>query len=271
METNEYRILLIEDDQLDQMAFKRFMDSEKLPYHYTVVSSISEAQGVLNSEKFDIIITDYTLGDGTALDILGLVKDIPIVLTTGARDEDVAVKAWKAGAYDYLSKDIEGKYLRAIPKTVENAIRRREIEEALDKKQKNLEAIFDAVPIGMFSANEKMIVTRANNAIRQIFHKEYNQIISRRVGEVINCIHRSDHEQGCGYGPTCMGCLFRKTIKSVLDSGQSIIGLEIRPTLEIDKKELVPWFRLSAKPVIIDGNRHVIVAIDDITERKKAE
>jgi PAS domain S-box-containing protein len=271
METDEYRILLIEDDQLDQMVFKRFIESEKLPYHYTMVSSISEGQRILSSEKFDIIITDYTLGDGTALDILHLVKDIPIVLTTGVRDEDVAVKAWKAGAYDYLSKDIERKYLRAIPKTIENAIRRKKIEEALDKKQKNLEAIFDAVPIGMFSVNEHLIVTRVNNATRQIFHKEYDQIIGRRVGEVMNCTHRFDHEQGCGYSPTCMGCLFRKTIKSVLDSGESIIGLEIRPTIEIDKKELIPWYRLSAKPVIIDSTRHVIVAIDDITERKKAE
>ena len=271
MVCTNYKVLLIEDDELDQMAFRRFIESEKLLYDYTMVSSISEAQSVLNSEKFDIIITDYTLGDGTALDILDLVKDIPIVLTTGAHDEDVAVKAWKAGAYDYLSKDIEGKYIRAIPKTIENAIKRREIEEALDKKQKNLVAIFDAVPIGMFSANENMIVTRANNAVRQIFHKQYDEIIGQPVGDVINCIHRFVYEQGRGHSPACTRCLFRKTITNVLDSGQSILGLEIRPTLEFDEKEITPWYSLSAKPVIIDGNRHVIVAIDDITERKKAE
>jgi len=271
METYEYKILLIEDEQLDQMAFKRFIESEKLPYDYTMVYSISEAQCVLKSEKFDIIITDYTLGDGTALDILEMVKDIPVILTTGVRDEDVAVKAWKAGAYDYLSKDIERKYLRAIPKTIENAIRRRKVEEALDKKQKNLLAIFDAVPIGMFSINEKMIVTRANNAVRQIFHREYSQIINRRVGDALGCVNHINNEKGCGYTPACPGCLFRKTITNVLDSGQSLLGLEIRPTLTIDEKEITPWYRLSAKPVIIDGNRHVIVTIDDVTERKKAE
>ena len=271
MVCTNYKVLLIEDDELDQMAFQRFIESEKLLYDYTMVSSISEAQSVLNSEKFDIIITDYTLGDGTALDILDLVKDIPIVLTTGTRDEDVAVKAWKAGAYDYLSKDIEGKYIRAIPKTIENAIKRREIEEALDRRQKNLVAIFDAVPIGMFSANENMIVTQANNAVRQIFHKQDDEIIGQPVGDVINCIHRFVYEQGRGHSPACTRCLFRKTITNVLDSGQSILGLEIRPTLEFDEKEITPWYSLSAKPVIIDGNRHVIVAIDDITERKKAE
>ena len=271
MDTTQYRILMIEDDELDQMAFMRFVEAEQLPYDCKLVSSISEAQNVLNSEKFDIIITDYTLGDGTALDILDSIKDIPIVLTTGARDEDVAVKAWKAGAYDYLSKDLERKYLKAVPKTIENAIRRKEIEEALDKKQKNLETIFDAVPTGMFLVNEDLSITRANNAIRQMFHKEYSQIINRRIGDVLGCIHCIGNEQGCGYTPACPGCSFRKSIQSVLDSEQSIFGLEIRPILEVDGKETTPWFRISTKPVIIDGNRHVIVAIDDITERKKAE
>ncbi len=271
MDNTGYKILLIEDDELDQMAFKRHVESEKLPYDYTMVSSVSEAQSILNSEKFDIIITDFTLGDGTALDILDSVKDIPIILTTGARDEDVAVKAWKAGAYDYLSKDFERHYLRAVPKTIENAIKRREIEEALDKKQKNLEAIFDAVPIGMFLVDEKLLINRANDAIRQTFHREYSQIINRRVGDALACVNHINNEQGCGYTSACPGCSFRKTIQGVLDSDQSIYGLEIRPTLEIDEKEVTPWFRISVTPVIIDGNRHVIVAIDDVTERKKAE
>jgi len=271
MENATYRILLIEDDELDQMAFKRHLKAENLPYEYVVVPSISEAQSVLSSETFDIILTDFTLGDGTALDILDSVKDIPIVLTTGARDEDVAVKAWKAGAYDYLSKDFERNYLRAIPKTIENAIRRRKIEEALDKKQKNLEAIFDAVPIGMFLVDENMSIARANDSIRKMFQRDFSQIISRRIGDALGCSNHINSDKGCGYTPACPGCSFRKTIQGVLDSERSIYGLEIRPTLTINDKEIQPWFRISAKPVKIDNNRHVIVAIDDVTERKKAE
>jgi len=104
-----------------------------------------------------------------------------------------------------------------------------------------------------------------------MFHKEYAQIINQRIGVVLGCINHIGNEQGCGYTPACPGCSFRKTIQNVLDSEQSIFGLEIRPTLEVDGKETTPWFRISAKPVMIDGNKHVIVAIDDITERKKAE
>jgi len=181
------------------------------------------------------------------------------------------VKAWKAGAYDYLSKDFERNYLRAIPKTIENAIRRRKIEEALDKKQKNLEAIFDAVPIGMFLVDENMSIARANDSIRKMFQRDFSQIISRRIGDALGCSNHINSDKGCGYTPACPGCSFRKTIQGVLDSERSIYGLEIRPTLTINDKEIQPWFRISAKPVKIDNNRHVIVAIDDVTERKKAE
>ena len=270
MPTN-YKVLLIEDDELDQMAFKRYLNTEKLPYEYEIASSISEARSVLSSKKFDIILADFTLGDGTALDILDLVKDIPIVVTTGARDEDIAVKAWKAGAYDYISKDLKRNYLKAIPKTIENAIRHRKIEEALDKKQKNLEAIFDTVPIGMFLIDETLSITRTNDAVRQMFHRDYSQIIGRRIGNALGCVNHLTNKQECGNTPACSKCIFNKTIHKVLDSDRSVHGLEIRPTLEIDHKETSPYFRISAKPVLIDGKKHAIVAIDDVTAWKKIE
>ncbi|NIT57185.1 MAG: hybrid sensor histidine kinase/response regulator, partial [Aliifodinibius sp.] len=64
-------------------------------YNYTIADSVAEAKKVLNSEEFDIIITDYSLGDGTAFDILELIIDTPIIITTGAGDEEIAVKALK--------------------------------------------------------------------------------------------------------------------------------------------------------------------------------
>ncbi|MHC4738160.1 MAG: PAS domain-containing protein [Planctomycetota bacterium] len=129
MENKKDKILFIEDDKLYRMAFKRFVDEEKLPYDYIEATSVAEAQSVLDSQKFDIIIADYSLGDGTAFDILGLVDDTPVIFVTGVGDEKVAIKAWKAGAYDYLIKDIQRNYLKAIPITIENAINHKKIKE----------------------------------------------------------------------------------------------------------------------------------------------
>jgi PAS domain S-box-containing protein len=131
MENTQYKILLIEDNELDQMAFKRFVENNAVPYHCTVVSSVAEAKRVLGTDQFDIIIADHSLGDGTAIDILKSARSTPIIVVTGAGDEETAVNAWKAGAYDYLVKDINQNYLKAIPITVENAIRHNMVEKKL--------------------------------------------------------------------------------------------------------------------------------------------
>jgi PAS domain S-box-containing protein len=131
MENTRYKILLIEDDQLDQMAFKRFVENNAIPYDCTISGSVSQAKQVLNSDQFDIIITDHSLGDGTALEILEAAKNTPVIVVTGAGDEETAVKAWKAGAYDYLVKDLGQNYLKAIPITVENTIRHNMVEKKL--------------------------------------------------------------------------------------------------------------------------------------------
>jgi PAS domain S-box-containing protein len=131
MEGSRYRILLVEDNELDQMAFKRFVESNALGYDCIIAGSVSEAKSVLGFEQFDIVISDYSLGDGTAFDILELVKDMPTIIVTGVGDEETVVKAWKAGAYDYLVKDLDLSYLKAVPITVENAIRHNIVEKKL--------------------------------------------------------------------------------------------------------------------------------------------
>ncbi len=131
MEDSRYKILLVEDELLYRKAFIRFVEEEELQYDYTEAKSVSEARSILSSEKFDILFVDYSLGDGTAFDILDLVKDTPIIFITGIGDEKVAIKAWKAGAYDYLIKDFERNYLRAIPITIENAIKHKKANEQI--------------------------------------------------------------------------------------------------------------------------------------------
>jgi len=131
MENIRYKILLVEDNELDQMAFKRCVDDNAIPYDCTIAGSVSEARDALDCDRFDIIIADHSLGDGTAFDILDLAKDTPIIVVTGAGDEETAVKVWKAGAYDYLIKDLDQNYLKAIPITVENAVSHKMIEKKL--------------------------------------------------------------------------------------------------------------------------------------------
>lgn len=131
MDSENYRVLLIEDDKLDQIAFERLVKEQKLPYECTIAPSVARARQVLASNRFDVILADYMLPDGTAFDILDAAKPAPFVFVTGAGDEAVAVKAWKAGACDYLIKDRQRNYLKTIQITIDNAIRHKKTEAEL--------------------------------------------------------------------------------------------------------------------------------------------
>jgi len=175
MENTRYKILLIEDDQLDQMAFKRFVEINAVPYDCTVSSSVSQAKQVLNTEQFDIIITDHSLGDGTALDILESAKNTPVIVVTGAGDEETAVKAWKAGAYDYMVKDINQKYLKAIPRTVENAVRHNMVEKKLELLSGAVMSTDDSIYI----TNMKGEIVYVNKAFCKTYGYKEEEIVGQ--------------------------------------------------------------------------------------------
>jgi len=139
MEDVKMKVLLVEDDKIDQVVFKRLVQDENLPYEYKIVGSVSEGKRVLASEKFDVVITDYFLGDGTAFDILDSLGGIPIIFVTSAGDQEIAVKAMKAGAYDYLVKDPERNHLKLLPGIVENAIKHKQAEEEFKKAKEAAE------------------------------------------------------------------------------------------------------------------------------------
>ncbi len=160
MKNVRYKILLIEDNELDQRAFERMVKDESLPYDYVIAVSVSEARSKLVSERFDVAIADYQLGDGTVFDILDFVKDTPIIFVTGAGNEEIAVKAQRAGAYDYLIKDSERNYLKAFPITVENVIKHKKIEEKLQLLSGAVMSTDDSVYIADMG-NKIIFVNRA--------------------------------------------------------------------------------------------------------------
>jgi PAS domain S-box-containing protein len=127
-----YRVLLVEDDVVDQKIFRKFVTGTELPYDCTIVGSVSKAREAFESKPFDIVISDYLLGDGTAFDILHLAKEAPVIVVTGAGDEEIAIRTWKAGAYDYLVKDLHGDYLKALAITIKNTIEHKRAERQLE-------------------------------------------------------------------------------------------------------------------------------------------
>jgi len=137
------RILLVEDDLADQMSFKRFVKKNALHYDYTIAGSLTEAIALLKSNTYDIILADHALGDGTAFELFPYTIATPLIFITGHGSEQTAVKALKAGAADYLSKDIDANYLKLIPITIENVLKTKATKDELTRYQLGLEALVE--------------------------------------------------------------------------------------------------------------------------------
>jgi len=130
--TNRLRLLLVEDDDVDRIAFERFIKREELAYDCRFADSIADAQNILKTESFDIVLMDYQLGDGTAFDLIDAVGDTPALIITGTGDERIAVEAMKQGFYDYLVKEPTGNYLAALPLVVNQAITHRQARQKIE-------------------------------------------------------------------------------------------------------------------------------------------
>ncbi len=184
MKDKGYKILLVEDDIIDQMAFKKMVRRGELDYEYMIAGSAEEATAAVESDSFDLVITDYMLGDGTAFDIMKLLKETPIIITTGVGNEEIAVRAMHEGACDYLVKDNEGNYLKVLPITIEKAIERIQSQKQLKILSHALMSIGDSVYITDIDDN----IIFVNKAFTETFGFSEEEVIGKSYCMLSKCI-----------------------------------------------------------------------------------
>jgi serine/threonine protein kinase len=111
-------VLFVEDNKLDQLSLARAAKKERFPFSYEMVRSLDRAKEVITRKHFDVIVSDYMLPDGTALDVMKLAGNTPVIVITGAGREDIAREALQAGAFDYISKNTRNSHMTLIPEQV---------------------------------------------------------------------------------------------------------------------------------------------------------
>ncbi len=100
-------ILLVEDEEahaeLVERAFEPYADQMQL----TAVSTLKAARTFIANTPPDMVIVDFMLPDGRGTELLPDNKQkitFPMIIMTSHGDEQVAVDAMKAGAFDYVVK-----------------------------------------------------------------------------------------------------------------------------------------------------------------------
>ena len=113
---SDIQILVIDDEPDLRTLYELTLLREG--YQVDAAATIQEAWDLLNAKRFDLVITDMRLPDGSGIDLLKGVRaqqrrERCIVITAYGSAEN-AVESLKAGAFDYLTKPVDLKQFRAV-------------------------------------------------------------------------------------------------------------------------------------------------------------
>ncbi len=103
------KVLVVDDEPGVRFGIRDYLEQQG--YEIDEAESCEDAQHLFRSSRPDIVIADYMLPDGTALDLLPRLKeidsDIPLLVLTAHGSIDLAVRAIKEGAEQFLTKPLE--------------------------------------------------------------------------------------------------------------------------------------------------------------------
>jgi signal transduction histidine kinase len=134
------RVLLIEDDQGDADYIRELLTETDGHIDVTYSDRLSSGVEQLAEKHFDVVLSDLGLPDSQGIEtfirIHSLYPDLPVIVLTGLNDEELAVKAVRSGAQDYLVKgQVDGSVLS---KTLSYSIERQKLMTSVENKLREI-------------------------------------------------------------------------------------------------------------------------------------
>lgn len=152
------RLLYIDDDR----GLSRLVEKELTRHGYAVACAPDGEAGLerARAEPFDVIALDHymPLRDGLDVlpDILAIPHAPPVVYVTGAQDGRIAVAALRAGAADYVIKDVSEDFTALLRAALEDALERRRLSLAHEAAQEEVRAARDRAEAMLREVNHRV-------------------------------------------------------------------------------------------------------------------
>jgi signal transduction histidine kinase/DNA-binding response OmpR family regulator len=141
-ESKRMKLLLVEDNADDALLIQETL-CDITAIEIVWAERLSQAKAHLVRGQFDAVLLDLSLPDAQGLESIGQVRSqapgVPIVVLTGLRDEETAVKAVEQGAQDFLIKgQVDG---HLLARSLRYAIQRHRAEERLKERNRELQVL----------------------------------------------------------------------------------------------------------------------------------
>ncbi len=260
METKPIKVLLIEDNPGDARLMQELLSEERnTAFDLVQVDRLTAGIETLIVGGIDIVLLDLTLPDSSGLETFvkthTSAPHVPIIVLSGLNDEEMAVRAVREGAQDYLVKgQVDTKLL---VRAMQYAIERKRAGEDLRIQQEFLRNVIDADPNLIFVKDQDGYFTLVNQAVTELYGATtvYDMIGKKDA-------HFNSHQE---------------EVERFLQDDREVTRLlkEKRIPVEriTDSHGNVRWLQTVKRPILSpDGKTHNVLGIStDITERRLAE
>ncbi|HEX4425385.1 MAG TPA: sigma-54 dependent transcriptional regulator [Terriglobales bacterium] len=183
------QIIIGEDDRAVRTALSKFLRSTD--YEVTEAETCAEVKEAFRQSQPDAAILDYSLPDGNAMDLLPYLKklypSVPLILLTGSGTIQLAVKAIKEGAEQFLTKPVE---MSAIALVLERSIK----NQRNHRKQLAGEALQQRDVANPFLGSSKIILEVEEEA-RKLTASNWPILIAGETGSGKGVLAKWFHDQ----------------------------------------------------------------------------
>lgn len=260
------KVLLVEDNADHRELMSLALTGHDPTWQVKGMACGEEAlRHMAEKEGYDLVFLDYDLPVRNGLEVLEEIcrgeASPPMVMVTGRGDEQVAVEAMKAGAYDYVVKSPG--YLQRLPVVAQRAIEAHQLalhhkkaEEALRESETQKKAILDVSIDSIRLVDKDLRIIWANSTTTREFNVAPEEIIGQPCYKIL--LDRN---------APCDGCPSKKA----LESGKTEHSIALKRYLKGIEGETY-WDNCAVPVKNESGDIVKLIQITrNITESKKAE
>ena len=142
MDANQINVLMVEDNPADvRLVRERLAEAPGYAFQLESVDGLAKGVERLAQGGVQVVLLDLGLPDSHGLEtfrrVHALAPGVPVVVLSGAEDEDLAIAAVQAGAQEYLVKGTVGGPFLA--RSLRYAIERKRVQEQIRRLNMELE------------------------------------------------------------------------------------------------------------------------------------
>lgn len=170
------RVLYIDDDP----GLGRLVQRALAARGYSVELALDGDAGLarLGEGGIDVVALDHHMPGQTGLDILPAIRALPeappVVYVTGSEDSRVAVAALKAGAVDYVWKDLQGQFRELLGEAIDTALRQEALRRDKERAEQAVREARDRAEIMLREVNHRVANSLA--LVAALAHMQTNAV-----------------------------------------------------------------------------------------------